>query len=151
VVHRARFNFFSEAQIWYDRRKEEHVPGESYENVIVLSEEFFNEVTSHPIPTDLEAVKLLSPAPAVLDLFVWLSYRCFTAKGTERIPIFGPFGLVQQLGAVEYSRPRKFRQKLHQWLRTIQLVWPECPAQITEDGESLRIDTATAVLPAKPV
>jgi hypothetical protein len=70
LVHRARFSFFSEAQIWYDRRKEEHVPGESYENVIVLSEEFFIEVMSHPIPTDLEAVKLLSAAPAVLDLFV---------------------------------------------------------------------------------
>jgi hypothetical protein len=114
--------------------------GEPYENVIVLSNEFFEEVTAHPIPTDLEAVKLLSSAPAVLDLFVWLSYRCFTSKGTERIPIFGPFGLVQQLGAVEYARPRKFREKLHQWLKTIRLVWPECPAQITADGETLRIN-----------
>jgi hypothetical protein len=59
-------------------------------------------------------------APAVLDLFVWLSYRCFTSKGPERIPIFGPFGLVQQLGAVEYTRPRKFREKLHQWLKTMR-------------------------------
>jgi hypothetical protein len=56
------------------------LPGEPYENVIVLSDEFFEEVTVHPIPTDLEAVKLLSSAPAVLDLFVWLSYRCFTSN-----------------------------------------------------------------------
>ena len=80
------------------------------------------EVIAHPIPTDLEIVKFLSSAPAVLDLFVWLSYRCFTAKEKEAIPIFGPFGLVQQLGAVEYARPRKFREKLLQWLRTIRLV-----------------------------
>ena len=49
--------------------------GEPYENVIVLSNEFFEEVTAHPIPADLEAVKVISSAPAVLDLFVWLSYR----------------------------------------------------------------------------
>jgi len=145
VVHRARFNFFSEARIWYNRGSEDRLLGEPYENVIVLSDEFFEEVTSHPIPTDLEAVKLLSSAPAVLDLFVWLSYRCFTSRGAERIPIFGPFGLVQQLGAVEYARPRKFREKLHQWLKTIRLVWPECPAEITADGENLRINPATSI------
>ena len=107
---------------------------------------FFEEVTAQPIPTDLEAVKPLSSAPAsVLDLFVWLSYRCFTSKGPERIPIFGPFGLVQQLGAVEYARPRKFREKLHQWLKTIRLVWPECPAEITADSENLKINPAKSI------
>jgi hypothetical protein len=145
VVHRARFNFFSEARIWYNRENEDRLLGEPYENVIVLSNEFFEEVTAHPIPTDLEAVKVLSSAPAVLDLFVWLSYRCFTSKRPERIPIFGPFGLVQQLGAVEYARPRKFREKLHQWLKTIRLVWPECPAQISSEGETLSINPAKSI------
>jgi hypothetical protein len=145
VVHRARFNFFSEARIWYNRGNEDRLPGDPHENVIVLSNEFFEEVTAHPIPTDLEAVKLLSSAPAVLDLFVWLSYRCFTSKGTERIPLFGPFGLVQQLGAVEYARPRRFREKLQQWLKTIRLVWPECPAEIAADGENLRIHPAKSI------
>jgi hypothetical protein len=32
-------------------------------------------------------------------LFTWLSYRCYVAKGEERIPIFGEFGLANQLGA----------------------------------------------------
>ncbi|MGH9693465.1 MAG: replication protein RepA [Bryobacteraceae bacterium] len=64
-----------------------------------VSDEFFREVTTHSIPTDLEAAKALSSAPAALDLFMWLSYRCFTAKGQERIPIFGDFGLAAQLGS----------------------------------------------------
>jgi hypothetical protein len=145
VVHRARFNFFREARIWYNRGNEGLLLGEPYENVIVLSNEFFEEVIAHPIPTDLEAVKVLSSSPAVLDLFVWLSYRCFTSKGPERIPIFGPFGLVQQLGAVEYARPRKFREKLHHWLKTIRLVWPGCPAQITAEGDTLSINPAKSI------
>jgi len=145
VVQRSRFNFFREARIWYDRTSDNGAVTQRFENVIVLSDEFFQEVMEHPIPTDLEIVKSLSSAPAVLDLFVWLSYRCFTAKDKDAIPIFGPFGLVQQLGAVEYARPRKFREKLLQWLRTIRLVWPECPANIRPDGRYLLVGHATAV------
>jgi len=60
--------------------------------VIVLSDEFYREVSEHPIPADLGAVRILASAPAVLDLFVWLSYRCYTANGRESIPVFGTRG-----------------------------------------------------------
>ena len=91
-------------------------------------------------------MKLLASAPAILDLFV-CSYRCFTGKSKECIPIFGDFGLVRQIGTVEYARPRRFREKLNQWIRTIRLVWPECPAKISSDGLHLVVDHATAVHP----
>jgi hypothetical protein len=48
-----------------------------FENVVVLSDEFYREVSSHPLPNDLEAVKVLAGSPAVLDLYIWLTYRCF--------------------------------------------------------------------------
>ncbi len=57
----------------------------------------------------MDAVKLLAASPAVLDLFMRLSYRCFTAKGTESIPLFGDFGLANQIGTTD-SRPRRFRR-----------------------------------------
>src|SRR5690242_19957337 len=44
------------------------------QNTIVLSDEFYREICSHPIPTDLEAAKALSSSPAALDLFTWLSW-----------------------------------------------------------------------------
>ena len=54
-----------------------------------------------PVPNDLEAVKAACCiSPAVLDLYMWLSYRCFKAKGVETIPIFGEFGLANQIGSV---------------------------------------------------
>lgn len=104
VTHQARFNFMREARIWYSRDPNQALLPGGFENEIVLSDEFFREVTTHSIPTDLEAAKALSSAPAALDLFMWLSYRCFTAKGQERIPIFGDFGLATQLGSVDYAR-----------------------------------------------
>ena len=146
VVHRARFNFLREAQIWYDRTPAESDGAERFENVIVLSDEFYSEIMDHPIPTDIDAVKVLASAPAVLDLFMWLAYRCFLSKREERIPLFGAFGLTAQLGSVEYSRPRRFRAMLEQWLSTIHLVWPECPAKISPDGMHLRVAPARAVL-----
>jgi len=115
--------------------------------VTVLSDDFYREILAHPIPNDLEAVKLLGGAPAVLDLYMWLSYRCFKAKGPESIPIFGEFGLATQLGCVEYSRPRRFRAMLDQWLTTIRAIWPDCPAVIPTDGVTVRVGPSAAVKP----
>ncbi len=148
VVHRARFNFMREARIWYSRDPDQRLLPGDCQNVIVLSDEFFQEVMSHPIPTDLEAAKALSSSPAVLDLFTWLSYRCFSVQGRETVPLFGEFGLVSQLGSVSYARPRKFREKLERWLDLIRAMWPECPARITADGTGLHLERATAVLSA---
>ena len=146
VVQRSRFSFFREAQIWYSRDTEQYPVSEQFENVIVLSDEFYREITAHPIPADLEAVKVLAASPAVLDLFMWLSYRCFLAKGKEMIPLFGPRGLASQIGSIEYARPRRFREKLDLWLESIRVLWPECPAKISSDGMSLVVDHAYSVL-----
>jgi hypothetical protein len=146
VIHRARFNFMSEARIWYARDSaQDTLPGE-LQNQIVLSEEFFREIMEHPIPTDMEAAKALSCSPAALDLFTWLSYRCFIAKGRECVPLFGESGLVNQLGSSDYSRPRKFRERLAGWLDLVRALWPECPARISEDATGLWVDRANAVL-----
>jgi len=146
VVQLSRFSFFREAQIWYSRDPQQYPVSEEFENVIVLSEEFYREIMAHPIPADLEAVKVLAGAPAALDLFMWLSYRCFVAKGRETIPLFGPRGLANQIGSIEYARPRRFREKLDGWLQSIRVLWPECPAKISSDGTGLEVDRATALL-----
>jgi hypothetical protein len=146
VVQRSRFSFFHEAQIWYSRDPQQYPISDQFENVIVLSDEFYREITAHPIPADLEAVKVLAGAPAVLDLFLWLSYRCFLAKDKETIPLFGTYGLASQLGSIEYARPRRFREKLDSWLDSIRVLGPECSAKISPDGTSLIIDRGCAVL-----
>ncbi len=145
VVHRSRFNFLREATIWYNRDASQPPLSEAFENVIVLSDDFYQEVTAHPIPTDLSAVRVLSSSPATLDLFMWLSYRCFSAKGEEEVPIFGPRGLAAQLGNAEYARPRNFRGKLEEWLQAVRRMWPGCPARVSADGLSLIVNQASAV------
>jgi len=116
--------------------------------MIVLSEEFYREILSHPIPADLEAAKALSSSPAVLDLYMWLSYRCFAAKGEERVPLFGEFGLVNQLGSTTYARARRFRERLEKWLDLVRTMWPECPAFLSADGRGIVVNRAQAIRPA---
>ena len=147
VVHQVRFSFMAEARIWYSRDPaQEALPGDC-QNVVVLSDEFYREIHSHPIPADLEVAKALSSSPAALDLFMWLAYRCFTAKGQERVPLFGDYGLVNQLGSAEYVRPRKFRERLERWLDLVRTMWPECPARISADGQAIMIYRAQAIRP----
>jgi hypothetical protein len=145
VMQHGRFNFMREARIWYSRDLEQEMLPGTFENEVVLSDEFYRESMDHPIPTDLEAAKALSCSPAALDLFMWLSYRCFTATGRERVSIFGEFGLASQLGSVEYARPRKFRERLDKWLDLVRVLWPACPAAISSDGNYIWIAPARAL------
>ena len=147
VVQRSRFSFFNEARIWYSRDPEQYPVSDQFENVIVLSDEFYREIAAHPIPADLEAVKVLAGSPAVLDLFMWLVVSLFSGQGTRKAsPLFGAYGLSAQIGSIEYARPRRFREKLEQWLEMIRVLWPGCPARISSDGTSLIVERGIAVL-----
>jgi hypothetical protein len=140
----------SEAQIWYSRTHwYQRILSSEFENVIVLNDEFYQELIAHPVPNDLEAVKVLAASPALLDLFMWLSYRCFTARSTESISLFGDFGLANQIGTTDYSRPRRFRAMVEQWLESIRALWSECPARISSDGPAILVKHAPAVVPAE--
>ncbi len=108
--------------------------------MIVLSDEFYREISSRPIPTDLEAAKALSNNPAALDLFTWLSYRCFTARGRERVRLFGEFGPVSQLGSADYARPPEVPREAGRVAEACRGDVAGCPAHVDADGTGLTID-----------
>jgi hypothetical protein len=66
--------------------------------VIVLSDDFYQEVLAHPVPNDLEAVKLLAAAPAVLDLYMWLSLSLFHGQGLRSDTNLWRFWARQSIG-----------------------------------------------------
>ena len=81
LVQRSRFNFLREAQIWYNRQPNQPVLSDEFENVIVLSDEFY-EVSEHSIPTDLSA----SPVARMpgQDLAGWKDTARSTSFGAHR-------------------------------------------------------------------
>ena len=62
------------------------------------------------------------------------------------MPLFRDYGLANQLGSLEYARPRKFREKLEGWLRLVRAMWPQCPARIANDGKYLTLSPATSIV-----
>ena len=139
IIARTGFRFVTTLKLWYTRGSH---PGQEpdtspAENIIILSEEFWNEIQGHPIPVDLSVVRALADSPGNLDLYVWLAWRRWTAKTPVNIPLFGPEGLVSQLGNSENLRERDFRRQIARWLQITRQLWPECAATLAESGENL--------------
>lgn len=148
VMERRSFRFVRDAKLWYadiNRAGSTGTPQTRAENVIVLSEEFWNEIQEHPIPVDLAVVKALADSPGSLDLYVWLVWRCWTAKGPVTVPLFGHEGLISQLGNSAKLRERDFRRQIVQWLKVIRQLWPECPANVVESGALLLVRPSKSV------
>ena len=142
----SRFNFLDSAKLWFapDSNQETLFPDDEG-NVVVLSDHFFNEIMQHPIPCDLGAVRVLAANASCLDMYIWICYRCYTARQEQSIPLFGRIGLINQVGNGEYTRPRKFRENVKSWLQQIRTLWPECPAQIASDGQYLIVRPGKAI------
>ena len=144
VVESARFHLMDSMRLWFYRTAQAESPGDdSSDNTITLSETFYQEITAHPIPVEREVIAALAHAPGLLDFYVWIAWKSWTVNGQpSRIPIFGQNGLSQQLGTAQYSVDRLFRHKITQWLQHVKLLWPECPAQMSEDGRFLVVQSS---------
>ena len=87
-----------------------------------------------------EVVIALANSPGVLDFYVWLAWKSWVLKkGKASIPLFAPGGLREQLGCRVHTEDRFLRRKINQWLRVIRAHWPQCPAAVSCDGQSLII------------
>jgi len=99
---------------------------------------------------NLEARSILAASPAILDLYMWLSYRSFKAKGTESIPIFGEFGLANQLGCVDKVGRGGSAPCSNNGSTPIRPIWPHCPARIISNGKNIEIRNATPIGELRP-
>ena len=144
----SRRNYFDELRLWYSREIDQSTLPGDFVNKIVLSPWFWEELKAHPIPVDFKVVKGLADSPGALDFYVWVCWRCWSARRTDHIPLFGPGGLVNQLGVSGYATKRKFRQTLKRWIAVTSALWPGCPASISDSGEYLIVKHAKAIKPA---
>jgi hypothetical protein len=96
-------------------------------------------------------VAAFSHAPGLLDFYIWLVWKCWSARRHgAHVPLFSDGGLVNQLGTDEYSSDRFFRKKIRFWLRQVKALWPECPAHVSIDGNYLRIAPSNGTSPVRP-
>ena len=105
--------------------KQPNQPG-LWESKVRLSESFFNEIVSHPVPLDMNTLKALKRSPLGLDLYLWLVYRTFTLRAPLRLPwrlLYGQFG-AHPSKASDKRTVQNFRSRAVYELKKIKLAWP---------------------------
>ena len=97
-----------------------------WESKIQLSEPFFNEIVSHPVPLDMNTLKALKRSALGLDLYLWLVYRTFPLRAPLRLTwrqVYRQFG-ANPAQASDKNIVNAFRTKCLRELTKIKLAWP---------------------------
>jgi hypothetical protein len=135
----ARFHFFDQLRLWFTGEDQSSCASTGYHpNTITLSEAFYSEIDQHRIPMEREVAIALANSPGVLDFYIWIAWKSWVLKsGRTRVPLVTAGGLKEQLGCQIHAEDRFLRRKINHWLRVIRAHWPQCPAEISADGQSL--------------
>ena len=114
--------------LWWDAKD----PGQAglWQSTVTLSEAFFNEVVSRPIPVDMRALKALKRSPLALDAYCWLTYRASYAKRPSVIPWSA---LALQFGS-DYAELRFFKRAFLAELRKVITVYGGVQVEATDEG-----------------
>lgn len=107
--------------------------GNLFPQIAALSEQFFNQLTAHPVPLDEAAVRAISNNSMALDLYAWLSYRLHALKGITPISWSALKG---QFGA-GFHTMRHFRATFLDNLRLALAVYRDATVDVTDRGVDL--------------
>ena len=96
-----------------------------WESKIELSEKFFKEIISHPVPLNMNTLTALKRSSLGLDLYLWLVYRTFALHAAQPITwrqVYRQFGLDPDQ-ASDNVTVQNFRRKVLRELKKIKLAW----------------------------
>jgi len=138
--HRARFLQVADAyDLWWSDR----APGQAtlLPSYVELSQQFYDEIVSRPVPVDMWALRALKGAPLRLDLYIWLTYRLSYLRQPTVISwdqLRAQFGTQATTPAAK----AKFRTDLLAHLSRVLAVYPD--ARVEDLPTGLRL------LPSRP-
>jgi len=118
--------------LWWDAKKPEQAA--LWQSSVTLTERFYEEVISSPVPIDMRALRALRRSPLALDVYVWLTYRMSYLRKPTTIPWKA---LEAQFGA-DYKRTRAFKEAFLKHLKTVNEVYREAKVEESRDGLVLR-------------
>ena len=105
-----------------------------WQSTVTLSQEFFNEVVSKPVPVDMGALKILKQSPLKLDIYCWLTYRMSYLKK----PTLVPWEALQAQFGANFGRTIDFKIKFLNHLKAVMLVYPEAKLEAVDGGLLLK-------------
>jgi len=138
------FCFAYKSFLWWDEAKLDGLEGKGSKLIklddaedtrprVVLTQEFFKEITTRPAPVDLRAVKILKQSPMALDIYCWLTYRMsYLGK-----PTLIPWEALEMQFGSDYTRTRAFKEAFIGHLKAVHVVYPQARLDVTPLGLKL--------------
>lgn len=126
--------FADEIHLWWSTDYRNPEQGALFDSQIVLTQLFFDEITSHYVPLDMRAVAILRNSPLELDVYQWLAQRMFTLRQPSYLTwpqLLGQFGS-------SFGRTRDFKTAFLGALKTVYTVYPGLNVTPTDSGLALR-------------
>lgn len=101
-----------------------------WEDEVMLGENFYKQLTAHPVPILEQALREISNNSVAIDTYIWLAYRLhsLTKPTTIRWP-----ALAAQFGS-NYTRERDFKRGFRDPLKLALAVYPDAKVDINDDG-----------------
>ena len=115
--------------------QQEHEAG-TWQSHVLLTEKFFEECVTCPVPFDLRAYMGLRSSPLAMDTYLWLTYRLsYLQRATHPIP-WEP--LMMQFGAnytgIDGQAVRDFKKGFLKALALVKTVYPKANVTANEHG-----------------
>lgn len=138
-----------EQTLWTPQAKDE---AGKWRSQVRLSNKFFEECITNPVPIDLRAYKALRNSPLAMDVYTWLTYRMsYTQRRTRPIrweSLMMQFGSGFNTNDMEQA-VRNFKKAFLTALKMVLVVYPQAGVEINDNGLVL-LPSRPHVLPAKP-
>jgi len=123
-------------ELWWEPKSPDQT--NLFKSYVILSERFFEELTGHPVPVDMRALKTLKKSPLALDIYCWLTYRMSYLRDRTEIPWAA---LQTQFGAGYATHAhgiRDFKRAFLRGLRKVCVIYPEAHVEEGSYGLVLR-------------
>ncbi|KVU51290.1 hypothetical protein WK69_06455 [Burkholderia ubonensis] len=125
---------------WSDK---DHHQQSLWESTLILTDDFYEAVTTRPVPIDMRVFHALSKSPLAMDIYTWLTYRMFVLRVSGRREALIPWlGLKAQFGsryADDAQGLRDFKKNFLTQLSKVLLFYPEADDYVTPTSEHLKL------------
>lgn len=118
VCKAEQFSVTRSFELWWSPLKSE--TGDILKHsTITLAKDFFEEITSRPVPVDFRMLQALRRSPLQIDIYVWLTYRFSYLKKSTLIP----WGLLNnQFGSNYANTSQGLRDFKREFLKALHVV-----------------------------
>jgi hypothetical protein len=130
----------SESNFWEPQTMEE---AGQWQSIVRLTDSFYKELVTSPVPIDLRAYKALRGSPLAMDIYTWLTYRMsYTVRPTNTIrweSLMMQFGSGYGSGSdlqpdqIDQAK-RNFRKSFLKALKSVEIIYPTANFKIHDDG-----------------